>query len=335
MDRDVLIVGAGIAGLSCARRLQGAGLRVGLLEKSRGIGGRCATRRVHGQAVDHGIAFYHGSDEDFLEALREAAPDELLEGWPLRLHGEGRPCQPRSFHPDERRLAYRNGVTAFPKFLARDLELQREVRVEALELDGPRLRIGEREAAALVLALPIPQAQQLLRGAADELSELRSFDRVLDMTSTVPCLTLIAGYEGAPRPDWCMSYPEDSEIVQAISHDSSKRDDPAFEVLVYFAYPTWSQKRLDDDASLWERAVLDEAGRLLGEWAGRPAWTQAHRWRFSRADGGPTLKEPLYLNLEGRPKIGLAGEAFAPGGGVQGAWRSGNRMAELLLRDWT
>ena len=339
MKRDVLIVGAGIAGLSCARRLHDAGLTVTLLEKSRGIGGRCATRRVEGQAVDHGVAFYHGSDPDFLEALRDAAPDELLDGWPHKVQGSGRPCQPRSFHPGEGRLAFADGVTCFPKALARDLDIQFEHRVAALESVGERIAMTsgdgrEWEASAIVLALPSPQAQRLIRPLTERIEGLRSFDRVLDMTATVACLTVIAGYDEAQRPDWDMCYPEESEMIQAISHDSSKRRDASGDILVYYAYPTWSQQAIDDEPERWGAALLAEAGRLLGPWAAEPSWSQNHRWRFSRAEGGPALKEPLYLNPAAHAKIGIAGEAFAPGGGVQGAWRSGNRMAELLLRDW-
>jgi phytoene dehydrogenase-like protein len=49
-----VIVGAGIAGLACARELASCGREAVVLERSRGVGGRCATRRVNGQPVDHG-----------------------------------------------------------------------------------------------------------------------------------------------------------------------------------------------------------------------------------------------------------------------------------------
>ena len=44
--RDVAIIGAGIAGLRAAETLRKAGLDVVVLEKSRGLGGRAATRRI-------------------------------------------------------------------------------------------------------------------------------------------------------------------------------------------------------------------------------------------------------------------------------------------------
>ena len=50
----VVIIGAGMAGLACARHLADAGLAVVLLDKGRGVGGRVATRRVGDMQFDHG-----------------------------------------------------------------------------------------------------------------------------------------------------------------------------------------------------------------------------------------------------------------------------------------
>ncbi len=80
MDTDIIIIGAGITGLSCARRLRQAGVPALVLERARGVGGRCATRRVEGQPVDHGVIFLHGSDPDFLAALDEVENASPLPG---------------------------------------------------------------------------------------------------------------------------------------------------------------------------------------------------------------------------------------------------------------
>jgi len=45
---DVVVVGAGLAGLACASRLSATGLDVQVLEASDGVGGRARTDRVDG-----------------------------------------------------------------------------------------------------------------------------------------------------------------------------------------------------------------------------------------------------------------------------------------------
>src|SRR5271166_910876 len=52
---DILIVGAGLAGLCCARRLAEAGVSVQIIEASDGIGGRVRTDEVEGFLLDRGF----------------------------------------------------------------------------------------------------------------------------------------------------------------------------------------------------------------------------------------------------------------------------------------
>jgi renalase len=52
---EIAVIGAGVAGLTCARKLHQAGRRVVVIDKSRGLGGRLATRRLAGTHADHGV----------------------------------------------------------------------------------------------------------------------------------------------------------------------------------------------------------------------------------------------------------------------------------------
>ena len=56
---QVIIVGAGIAGLIAARTLKDAGQPVLVLEKSYGVGGRMGTRRILDGVFDHGAQFFN------------------------------------------------------------------------------------------------------------------------------------------------------------------------------------------------------------------------------------------------------------------------------------
>lgn len=58
MTYDVLIIGAGLAGLCCARKLQQHGIRFMLLEATEGMGGRIRTDLVEGFRLDRGFQVF-------------------------------------------------------------------------------------------------------------------------------------------------------------------------------------------------------------------------------------------------------------------------------------
>jgi hypothetical protein len=339
MDSEFLIVGAGPSGLSCARVLADAGRSVLILEKSRGVGGRCATRRIDGRPVDHGPAFYHGDDAGFLEAL-EAVDSTALRGWPSRVNGEGRACQPGAFRPGETRVAFAEGMTAFPKSLARDIPLETNTRVGTVRAEDGGIAVtaedGRRfEAPHLVLALPPPQAVALLANLAGaEARGLRAARYLLGGISYVRCLTVLATYsEASTGPDWHVCYPERSRILQLASHDSAKRTGPPSPVLVLQALPAWSRDHWNDPAAEWTEAMLLEGGERFGAWVAEPERAVSHRWRYARVAGGECLASPLVLPLGEGTSLAVTGEALAPGGGVQAAWLAGRQVARRLLEE--
>ena len=61
----VAIVAAGMSGLACARTLTDQGYAVTVFEKSRGVGGRMATRRTqHDITFDHGAQYFTTRDHE-------------------------------------------------------------------------------------------------------------------------------------------------------------------------------------------------------------------------------------------------------------------------------
>jgi monoamine oxidase len=71
-DADVLVIGAGMAGLTAARALAEAGVRVLVLEAQNRVGGRILTERIGDQVIELGAEFVHGRPPELLALIEEA-----------------------------------------------------------------------------------------------------------------------------------------------------------------------------------------------------------------------------------------------------------------------
>jgi phytoene dehydrogenase-like protein len=70
---DVVVVGAGLAGLATARRLTGRGLDVVVLEAREQVGGRVRTDRIDGLLLDHGFQLYNPAYPEAARVLDHVA----------------------------------------------------------------------------------------------------------------------------------------------------------------------------------------------------------------------------------------------------------------------
>ena len=188
------VIGAGIAGLSCARALAESGVHVTVFDKSRGPGGRMSTRRGEGWACDHGAQYFTARDPLFQAELARWQAAGVAARWQPRLtvfDADGRRAQGGAggdaaggaggdARVDEpARHVGTPRMTAPARLLADGLDLRLQTTVTALQRydHGWELATAERgllpEAFdGVLLAVPAPQAVPLLQPVSAELAAL-------------------------------------------------------------------------------------------------------------------------------------------------------------------
>jgi len=142
---SIAVIGAGISGLIAARTLQDNGHRVCVFDKSRGPGGRAATRRINEFRFDHGAQYFTTRDPAFQRAVEAWRERGLVEPWHGRIGRVGNMIEPSD--DKQERFVGVLGMSAIGKNLAADLTVQTEVRVapsRATRSAGPRATAANR-----------------------------------------------------------------------------------------------------------------------------------------------------------------------------------------------
>ena len=302
----IVIIGSGMAGLACARRLTDAGLAAIVVDKGRGIGGRVATRRVGDLQFDHGAQYVTAHGAGFAAVLHSLG--DSVAGWQDgtgRSHNVGVP-----------------GMSAIPKALGAGLDIRQGVQVTRLQQDGKgwvlHLESGPLRASHVVVTVPAPQVAGLL-GAEHPLAA------ALAPVRLAPCLTLMAAVT-APAP--FITRQDSDDPLAWIAQDSAKpgRPQSAATQWVAQAGEAFSQTHLEETLTEISARMLPMLCDRLGVPLDRVTYAAAHRWRYARvtqALGEPFLRSPdatLYL-----------GGDWCIGPRVEAAWTSGTAIADDML----
>jgi hypothetical protein len=335
------VVGAGMAGVACARTLVQAGHRVTVFEKSRGAGGRMATRETEFGSFDHGTQYFTVRNPLFARAL-DTVPG-LCRPWSanavrvLDEHGRvvAAPLPTREPHwvatPGMNALVC---CWAEPLQAAGALELQtRVVKIERDALQPQRWQLRTEGADdsrhvhggfdAVLLAMPSVQAHELLRQSA----LAPRMAGLIGAVEVAPCWTLMLAYPQAMQPGLSSLGPQWNAArsthhrIAWLARESSKPRRGPIERWTVQASPAWSQEHLDDDAERVQAKLLKAFAEVTGIRA-EPSHAEVHRWRYAQTTR-PLDQSHLW---DAQARIGACGD-WCIGHRVEDAFISGLELA--------
>lgn len=339
--RHFAVIGAGIAGIACARTLVQAGHRVTVFEKSHGAGGRMSTRNTSFGSFDHGAQYFTARDARFETAL--ATVPALVRPWSantVRILDERGRVVASSLPPKEAHWVATPGMNALVRHWAGPLAdaglLHLEttvVRIEAdklvpkrwqLQTEGPgatrRVHSGF---DAVLMGIPSVQASALLQSSRLATPMVNAINKV----SVAPCWTLMLAFPQASQPGlphlgphWNAARSTHHRMAW-LARESSKPGRSALERWTVQASPDWSQRHLEDDHERVKAKLLKAFAEVTGIRA-EPHYAEVHRWRYAQTTT-PLGKSHLW---DARSGLGACGD-WCLGHRVEDGFLSGLELA--------
>ncbi len=303
----ICVVGAGIAGSTCARALSGAGEDVVVLDRGRVPGGRMASRRIEGRYVDLGASYFTVRDDRFRTQVDDWTSRGLAREWTDTF--SVLPSGERKTGPT--RYGAAQGLRSLVADLAGGLDVRQETTVQQV---GPGPTVDGTPYDAVVLAMPDPQALAVLDAA------MTPERAALDGRDWQPVLALAAVFE---ERTWELdgAFVHDDDVLDWVADDGRRRGDDA-PVLVAHSTPAFAATRLADPPAAGP-ALVEALTRLLDLPA--PRTTHVQRWTHAKPVG--EREAPCFLGDAG---VGLCGDGWGASK-VEAAYLSGLTLAERLL----
>lgn len=269
------IIGAGIAGITCARSLQEAGIGSVLFEKSRGIGGRLATRRLANDLTfDHGAQYFTAQSADFRRFL-----DVWGAGAVLPWHPRGR----GNTGTESDWLVSVPGMNGFLRQAASGLDVRFESAVTAVERSNDRWKL-KLNAAADVETFD----RVIITAPAEQAIALTPFSQALQASlSTIrmsPCWAIMFALKTSSGAAPDVLYRPSSDISWIARNSGKPWRAPDAEAWVAHASPNWSRQHLELDKETALARLLEQTLPLLGLKPADITYADAHRWRFARVE---------------------------------------------------
>jgi renalase len=315
MINDFIIIGAGISGLNTARKLDkitSGNLLV--LEKSRGIGGRIATRRTLNTKFDHGAQFYKLRPE-ILELHNLWLENNISHKWFVSEKVE--------------HWCSNMGMTSLAKSVGQNINIQLEKQISTIIFENNQWKLisdknEEWNCKNLVISSPLPQTLKMLekidKMRLSSQNELTELSKITYSKALVALITL--------ADDSNLNFIEYQEFqsgdIFSIS-DQKNKNVSHVNALTITMSAEFSENNFDLTDDVISLNITGSIKQNLPKLKIKEF--ELKRWRYCR----PTTNYPNHF-LEIYPRIYLIGDAFG-GASISGALRSSNALCSYIIKN--
>jgi len=317
-DVDILVIGAGLAGLTLARELSEHSDKVVVLEKSKSPGGRLSTRRSDVGNFDHGAQYLTSRTSDFSALFNQLSQSGELAPWNPDGKDSARPWWVGQ--PD---------MATLGKIMAQGLDVRLEARATRVAKKNGKFLVHIQNlvgaaavytASRVVAAIPSPQAMDLLAPLDPAFLQLRD-------VGMAPCWSAMLAFDSHLKNVPDLMRGQAGDALSLIVRNGSKPG-RAGETFVMHATPQWSRAHIENDLDAVKSAMLSAMRKQtgLGEHVPDPVHCEVHRWLYA------LVETPLDQSFLGNSQNTLfACGDWCIGARAEAAHQSGLALARHII----
>ena len=309
-EQKIAVIGAGIAGSYLAFKLDQAGFQVEVYEKSRGTGGRTASKRWEQASLDFGAQFIEANNPDFKNFLLEQSQTKTVIEWKnykFKIYDKARNKITGDIFPDNKNLYLANPkMTSLCKELCKDLQTHFQNKViKVSKAQNNQVTVySETESGPqqenfdwVISTAPPAQSREIF-------VEFEDFNKEFEGIEMKAHYALMLSSSKDFSPDYDGINVENS-ILNWIGVLSKKpnRENKETQLILHSNYK-WTSENLDTNKEEIKDTMLKELFEITGFEDKEPNFIHLHRWLYGR-----TLKPrgKDYL-LDKKNQIGIAAD---------------------------
>ncbi len=322
--KKIAIVGAGLTGITIAQTLNKF-FTVTVFEKSRGVGGRMATRYCDGFEFDHGAQYFTAKSELFNEFIKPLIHCEIITRWNARFVelNSKEILNTKFWGVSLPHYVGKPSMNRMCQYLANDLNVHLNTKIKTIKLDnGWRLYDEEDNDLGiydwLIVTAPAEQSLQLMPISFKYIQNLRT----IKMQS---CYSLMLGFEINPQINFDAALVRNSDISW-VSVNSSKPGRPDKPTLLINSTNDWAEANMNTERKIIIKHLFNEFERVLDLDLPHAKCEILHYWRY--ANIGLQTNKDVFVDFE--QQLAACGD-WCIQGRVESAFLAALNVANQIL----
>lgn len=319
------VIGAGLTGIKIASLLSDRGHEVAVFEKSRGLGGRLANRRLPWGGLDTGAQYFTVRDSGFQEEVAGWAQAGVVSVWDFT------PWQVRQGQlqpsPDNTVRFIGTGLMNAPVYsMAKRLSVHCQCTIAAVARRSGKWQLDTLEGVHfgdfdwLIVTCPAEQSRALLDNCCNlftrEPLAIHSSCWALGLATRGEVAADIQGIFGDDTVRW---------VSRLSSRPGFQRGADIDDVWMLHFAPQWSEQQGKEATLDIGQVAIDWLQRVTGQMLERVA-EHRHFWRYANIKS-VSFDQPCLIDAG--QQLAVAG-AWCAGGRVEGAWLSAVKLVQML-----